>query len=103
MKPRSQNPDRLLIVDDEPAIRLFLSEELRDAGYEVDAVAGGEEALAYLEQHSVDLILMDFRMQGMDGLQTMAEIRRRPMPPEIIMLTAHATLDTAIEIVGEGN
>jgi DNA-binding response OmpR family regulator len=102
MKPGSQNPDRLLIVDDEPAIRLFLSEELRDAGYEVDAVAGGEEALAYLEQHSVDLILMDFRMQGMDGLQTMAEIRRRPMPPEIIMLTAHATLDTAIAAMRQG-
>lgn len=102
MMQTSKNPDRILIVDDEPAIRLFLSEELREAGYEVDTVEGGEEALAYLEQQSVDLILMDFRMQGMDGLQTMAEIRRRPMHPEIIMLTAHATLDTAVAAMRQG-
>jgi len=94
--------DRILIVDDELAIREFLSEELRQAGYQAATAASGEEALAYLEGHPVDLVLLDLRMTGMDGLETMAAIYRRPSPPEVIMLTAHATLDTAVAAMRQG-
>ncbi len=92
----------ILVVDDELAIREFMAEELRQDGYRVATAASGEEALAYLEQHPIDLVLLDLRMKGMDGLQTMAEIYRRPLPPEVIMLTAYATLDTAIAVIKQG-
>lgn len=92
----------ILIVDDEPAIRLFLSEELAQAGYEVTTATSGEEALARLEERPIDLILLDLRMQGIDGLQVMAEVERQPLPPVIIMLTAHASLESAIEAMRRG-
>lgn len=97
-----QDPSRLLVVDDEPAVRLFLAEQLREADYQVSTAASGEEALAFLEQHTVDLVLLDLRMPGMDGVQTMAEIRRRRLPPEVIMLTGHATLDVAVAAMRHG-
>ncbi len=93
---------RILIVDDEPAIRLFLEEELSQAGYEVTTAASGEEALARLQKNPVDLILLDLKMGGMDGLQVMAEVSRRPLPPVVILLTAHASLDSAIEAMRRG-
>jgi DNA-binding response OmpR family regulator len=94
--------NRILIVDDEPSIRLFLSEELLDAGYTVITAASGEEALAILEKKTVDLVLLDLRMPGMDGIQTMTEIWSMPLPPEVIILTAHASIETAINAMRLG-
>jgi len=96
------NRERILIVDDEPAIRLFLGEELAQAGYVVLTAASGEEALTRLQKEPIDLILLDLMMTGMDGLQVMAEVERRPLPPVVIMLTAHASLDSAIETMRRG-
>ncbi len=93
---------RILIVDDEPAVRLFLGEELIQAGYQVVTAASGEEALARLQEMPVDVVLLDLKLQGMDGLQVMAEIERLPWPPVVIMLTAHASLDSAIEAMRRG-
>jgi len=92
----------ILIVDDEPAIRFFLSEELSQAGYEVTTAASGEQALALLQQQPIDLILLDLKMEGIDGLQVMAEVERLPLPPVVIMLTAHASLDSAIKAMRRG-
>jgi DNA-binding response OmpR family regulator len=91
-----------MIVDDEPAIRLFLSEELTQAGYWVSTVASGEEALACLQSTSVDLILLDLRMGGMSGLEVIEAIEKRPNCPVIIMLTAHASVDSAINVFRHG-
>ncbi len=96
------NKARILIVDDEPAIRLFLGEELARAGYEVLTAASGEEALTRLQIEQVDLILLDLMMKGIDGLQVMAQVARQPLPPVVIMLTAHASLDSAIEAMRWG-
>ena len=93
---------RILVVDDEPAIRLFLGETLAMAGYEVTTAASGEQALARLQEQSIDLILLDLKMQGMDGLQVMAEVERQPLPPVVILLTAYASLDSAIEAMRRG-
>jgi DNA-binding response OmpR family regulator len=92
----------ILIVDDEPSIRLFLGDELAQAGYEVTTAASGEQALARLEEQSIDLILLDLKMQGIDGSQVMAKVERQPLPPVVIMLTAHASLDSAIEAMRRG-
>ncbi len=94
--------EHILIVDDEPSIRLFLSEELSQAGYRVSTASSGEQALARLEEERIDLVLLDLKMGGMDGLQVMAEVKEKPLPPVVIMLTAHASLDSAIEAMRRG-
>ena len=93
---------QILIVDDEAAIRLFLAEELAQEGYSVLTAASGEEALARLQVSRVDVILLDLIMEGIDGLQVMAEMERQPLPPVVIMLTAHASLDSAITTMRRG-
>jgi DNA-binding response OmpR family regulator len=92
----------ILVVDDEGTIRYLLSEELAQAGYTVLTAANGEEALVQLRDHPVDLILLDLKMNGMDGLQVMGEIDKQPMPPAVIILTAHASLDSAIDAMRLG-
>ncbi len=94
--------EHILIVDDEPSVRFFISETLSQAGYQVTAAASGEQALALLQQYPIDLILLDLKMEGMDGLEVMAEVERLPLPPVIIILTAHASLDSAIRAMRRG-
>lgn len=93
---------RILVVDDEVAIRLFLAEELTQEGYKVLTAASGEEALARLQTIQVDVILLDLLMEGIDGLQVMDEVERYSSPPVVIMLTAHASLDSAITAMRRG-
>lgn len=93
---------RILVVDDEQSVRYFLSEQLRQTGYEVVAVASGEEALVRLQQEDIDLVLLDLKLQGIDGLDVMAQIARQPMPPMVIMLTAYASLESAVHVMRHG-
>jgi DNA-binding response OmpR family regulator len=93
---------RILVVDDEPTIRVSLGETLARAGYAVLTAASGEEALALLQEETVDLILLDLKMEGIDGLQVMAEVEKQSLPPVMIMLTAHASLDSAIAAMRRG-
>lgn len=93
---------RVLVVDDDPGIRFFLSEELALAGYEVWTAAGGEEALRLLPEAAPDLILLDLKMGGMDGLQVLEEVVERPLAPAVVILTAYASLDSAIGALRRG-
>ncbi len=97
---------RILIVDDEESIRYFLSEELAQAGYAVFTAASGEEALRVLGQGSIDLVLLDLKMGGISGLQVMEKIKQgyppASVPPVVIMLTAHASLDSAVSAMRRG-
>jgi DNA-binding response OmpR family regulator len=86
-----------MIVDDEVYIRFLLGEELSQHGYDVSTAASGEEAAAMLEKGTYDLILLDLVMPGMDGLQLMREVRTMAPGTVVILLTAHASLDSAIE------
>jgi DNA-binding response OmpR family regulator len=90
-------PERLLLVDDETNIRLTLSALLQRAGYEVTTAANGTEAINLLDQHSYDLLLVDLKMPGIDGLQVVAAARARQSDMAIIVLTGHGSLETAIE------
>lgn len=93
---------RVMVVDDEPAIRLFLSDELAFAGYQVLTASSGEEALVRLETTSVDLVLLDLMMGGMSGLNVIESISKQPNCPVVIVLTAHASLDSAINVLRHG-
>lgn len=89
-------------MDDEEHVRFLLSEELSQHGYDVSTAESGEEAVTMLQKDEYDLILVDLKMPGMDGLQVMGEARKLAPDTVVIMLTAHATLDSAIETLRQG-
>jgi DNA-binding response OmpR family regulator len=93
---------RILIVDDEASIRLTLGALLQRAGHEVFSAENGEEAIALLERQSFELMLVDLKMPGMDGMQVVSAARQRQPDLAIIVLTGHGSLDTAIEGLHQG-
>jgi DNA-binding response OmpR family regulator len=96
------HPAKLLIVDDESGVRTSLREILRQEGHQVTTAASGEEALAALGEATFDLILLDLKMEGVDGLEVMAEAKRMAPSTEVIVLTAHGALDSAVEALRQG-
>jgi len=86
----------ILVVDDELAMRESLREILELEGFQVSQADGGETALDLLGQGSIDLMLLDLKMKGMDGLETTEAAKRLSPETVIIMLTAHGTLESAI-------
>jgi DNA-binding NtrC family response regulator len=93
---------RLLVVDDEKNIRLTLSQTLASDTTTVETAVNGEEALQRLEGSSYDLMLLDLKMPGMDGLEALRRARQlRPQLP-VIVLTAHGTVESAVEAMRIG-
>jgi DNA-binding response OmpR family regulator len=93
----------ILIADDEASLRYFLCEELEQHGYKVYTAADGHEALALLEQVLVDVAIIDLQMPGLNGLELMTAVQSLPDSPELIMLTAHATLEISIQAMRRGS
>lgn len=93
---------KLLVVDDEAPLRSVIQKELGRLGYEVQSATDGEAALRCLEEAAVDVLLTDIKMPRMDGLELLRRVRERPNPPEVIMLTGFATIETAIEAMKLG-
>lgn len=87
----------ILVVDDEPIERQTLMDILKLEGYNVAAVGSGEAAIEFLRLNTVDLVILDLRMHGMSGLETAKVIRRVSPDVELILLTAHGSMETAIE------
>jgi DNA-binding response OmpR family regulator len=94
--------EQILVVDDEANIRLTLSTLLRRSGYDVYTAENGREAVALLEQHLFDLLLVDLRMPEMDGMQVVAAARERQPEIAVIVLTGHGSLETAVEGLHQG-
>jgi len=86
----------LLVVDDEAGIRESLTSILKDEGYQVDAVASGEEALARATSGDFAVVLLDVWLPGIDGLQTLSRIQAMQWPPVVIMISGHGTIETAV-------
>ena len=95
---------RILVVDDEANMRLILSGILRREGYEVSTAGDGREALSVLEQigGAIHVVITDLRMPGMDGMTLLGEIVARYPGRPIVMITAHGTVDTAVEAMKVG-
>jgi EAL domain-containing protein (putative c-di-GMP-specific phosphodiesterase class I) len=92
----------VLIVDDEAAIRFGVSETLRHAGYEVEAVADGEQALERLAGRRFEAVLSDISMPGMSGVELLRRVRALDFDLPVILLTGDPRLDTAIDAVEAG-
>ncbi len=93
---------RILIVDDEPNIRQGLAEALQGQGYEIEQAASGETALERLSLTSFDLVLADLVMEGMDGIELLQEVNRLRPQTEVVIITAHGTIETAVKALKEG-
>lgn len=96
------SPTRILVAEDEANLRLVIQKELQRLGYRVQVAPDGEAALRLLEESNVDVLLCDINMPRMDGMELLRSVRERANPPETIMLTGHATVETAIEAMKLG-
>ncbi len=92
----------ILVVDDEFGIRFFLEELLTIDGHTVTAVDSGEKALLEIEKTEFDLALLDLQLSGIGGLDVLSILRQRCPDTVVIMLTAHASLETAVEALRQG-
>ena len=88
---------KLLIIDDEEGIRKVLSVSLANDGYDVSVAAGGEEGIEIFKKESPSIILTDIKMPGMDGVEALKQIKKLNPDAEVIMITGHGDMDSAIE------
>ncbi len=93
---------RVLVVDDETRFRTTLAKMLRSRGLAVQAAGSGEECLEELAARPYDVVLLDIRMPGLGGLETLRLLKEQHPEVEVVMLSGHANLDTAIELLKLG-
>jgi DNA-binding NtrC family response regulator len=87
----------VLLVDDEVEFLETLMKRIRKRGVRVSGVRSGDEALAVLSSTPVDVVVLDVKMPGMDGIETLRTIKKRHPLVEVIMLTGHASVEVAIQ------
>jgi DNA-binding response OmpR family regulator len=94
--------DRILIADDEPSNRKILAQELVHKGFVVDMAPGGKEALARVESAPPDLVILDYMMPGLSGLDVLKELRERGNDTPVILITAYGSVERAVEVMKAG-
>ena len=102
MTDSEPDPQTVLVVDDEKNVRLTLRQALEDLGLEVDTPAGGEEALDRIGDAEYDLMLLDLRMPGLDGLEVLQRTRRQAPDLPVVIVTAHGTVKSAVRAMRRG-
>ncbi len=93
---------KILVMDDELSIRLFLEKTLTRDGHEVVTAASGEEALEIIAGQTFDLALLDLKLKGIGGMEVLAALREQSPDTIVIILTAQASLETAVEALRQG-
>ncbi len=93
---------KILLIDDEKNIRLTVSECLKISGYEVDSAVSGEHGLEKYSSDFYQLVLLDMKMPGLDGLEVLRRIKSKNPYQSVIMITAHGTIETAVEAMKLG-
>ncbi len=92
----------ILIVDDEPGVRTALTGVLGDEGYSVEAVASGEACLERMTRGGVDLIVLDVWLPGLDGLATLARLRERQADVQVVLISGHGNIESAVRAIKMG-
>jgi CheY-like chemotaxis protein len=93
---------RVLVVDDERNIRLTVVRALEPLKLAADEALNGEDALEKMKTQSYDLILLDLKMPGMDGMEVLRRLRERGAADKVVIITAHGTIDNAVEAMKLG-
>ncbi len=93
---------RVMVIDDEPTIRLSLRDALRDAGFVVSTAQTGEEAQALLETEDPHVLVCDVRMPGMSGIDLLSSLQDRPSRPEMVLMTAYGNVEHAVAAMKMG-
>jgi two-component system nitrogen regulation response regulator NtrX len=92
----------ILVVDDEPGVRSSLGGVLRDEGFEVDVAASGEECLERAARHAYDVVVLDVWLPGVDGLATLQRLRERKCDAQIVMISGHGNIESAVKAIKMG-
>jgi two-component system KDP operon response regulator KdpE len=98
----SQSSNKILVVDDDPSFRQGLRASLKSSGYEVDSARNAEEALEYVRQHPVGMVLLDINMAGLGGLEACRRIRAAAPHAGIVMLTVRDAEDDKVAALEAG-
>jgi DNA-binding NtrC family response regulator len=93
---------KILLVDDETVFTQNMSKLLTNRGYRVTAVNSGDNAIKALEKEKFDVVVLDLKMPGMDGITTLKEIKKLDLFTETLILTGHGSIDTALEAIKLG-
>ena len=101
-KSTSEISKKVLVVEDEPGLRMIVESELTRAGYHVEAISSGVEAIAFLLRNRYDLAILDIALPGKSGIELLQFIRDRNMPTRVILLTTMEGLPAAIKAVRLG-
>ena len=96
------DPGRVLVVDDHRQARESMADVLRHSGHDVDCCASAPEALERIVEKSFDCVITDLQMPGMDGVEFIVQLKRRKYPAQVVMVTAHASVNTAVEAMRHG-
>lgn len=95
-------PRRILVVDDEKAIRWSLGEALRNAGYEVEEAENGKKALKNFKEDPSDIVILDLKLPDMDGINVLKQLKEIEKELPVIMMTAYGEIETAVEAIKNG-
>src|ERR1700679_3173709 len=98
----SDSSPRILIIDDESAIRESLETLLSMEGYAVDTAENGELGLERIAEQPVDLVLLDLALPGRNGIEILGTLRERELPLPVIMITAFGTVDNVVDAIRAG-
>ena len=96
------NKPHILLIDDEAIALTNLTHVLQREGYQVTACKNGEDGLAAIQQSKIDLVLTDLKMPGIDGMAVLKDVQVHHPDVPVIMITGHATLDSAVEAMKAG-
>ncbi|RME84534.1 MAG: response regulator [Caldilineae bacterium] len=100
--PSKEHPAHILVVDDEKNIRLTVRYALERPEYHIDTAVNGEEALQKLTERPYQIMLLDLRMPGMDGMEVLRHVARQYPQTRVVIITAHGTVENAVEAMKLG-
>jgi len=94
--------DKIMVVDDDTLGREYLCETLKRGGYEVVGAANGQQAISKINKEDFDLMFLDMKMPGMDGMEVLEKVKSISMDTVVILITAYGTIETAVEAMKKG-